>query len=121
MLETYIDTAAAGPATLQRGLRPRHRATTSWRTRRLAKLGAAGVALALLVKEYTLAPGVEGKAREVAKIEVVCRLDDVDRLLRTIVETAASGCRGDGIVFVTPVERAVKIRNGAEGPAALQL
>lgn len=71
-------------------------------------------------KQYTFAPGVEGKAPEVAKLEVVCTLDDVDRLLRTIVETAGSGCRGDGIVFVTPVERAVKIRNRAEGPVALQ-
>jgi nitrogen regulatory protein P-II 1 len=50
---------------------------------------------------------------------VVCRRDDVDRLLRTVVETAGSGCRGDGIVFVTPVERAVKIRNAAEGAVAL--
>ena len=69
--------------------------------------------------EYTFAPGVEGKAPEVAKVEVVCRRADVDRLVRTIVETAGSGCRGDGLVFVTPVESAVKIRNRAEGPAAL--
>ena len=71
-------------------------------------------------KEYTFAAGVEGRAPEVAKIEVVCRRDDVDRLLRAIVETAGSGRRGDGIAFVTPVERAVKIRNAVEGAAALQ-
>ena len=69
---------------------------------------------------YTFAPGVEGKAPEVAKIEVVCRRDDADRFLRTVLDTAGSGCRGDGIVFVTQVERAVKIRNGAEGTEALQ-
>ena len=55
-----------------------------------------------------------------AEIGLGCRRDDADRLLRTVVETAGSGCRGDGIVFVTPVERAIKIRNAAEGAAALQ-
>lgn len=96
--------------------------------RALQKAGAPGITISHVhgvgydydPEEYTFAPGVEGKAPEVAKIEVVCSVDDVDRLLRTIVETAGSGCRGDGIVFVTPVERAVKVRNGAEGTAALQ-
>ena len=70
-------------------------------------------------EEYTFAPGVEGRAPEVAKIEIVCRSEDVDRLLRTIVETACSRRRGDGIVFVTEVKRAVKIRTAEEGPAIL--
>ena len=38
---------------------------------------------------------------------------------REFVKTAGSGRRGDGLVFVTPVERAVKIRTGREGPGAL--
>ena len=96
--------------------------------RALQKAGAPGITISHVhgvgydydPQEYTFAPGVEGKAPEVAKIEVVCSLDDVDRLLRVIVETAGCGCRGDGIVFVTPLERAVKIRNGAEGAGALQ-
>ena len=95
--------------------------------RALQGAGAPGVTISRVhgvgydydAKEYTFAPGVEGKAPEVAKIEVVCRRGDVDRLLRAIVEAAGSGCRGDGLVFVTPVERAVKIRNHADGPAAL--
>jgi len=96
--------------------------------RALQKVGAPGITISHVhgvgydydPKQYTFAPGVEGKAPEVAKIEVVCREDDADRLLRTVIETAGSGCRGDGIVFVTPVERAVKIRNGAEGEMALR-
>lgn len=96
--------------------------------RALQKAGAPGITISHVhgvgydydPEEYTFTPGVEGKAPEVAKIEVVCRRDDADRFLRTVLETAGSGCRGDGIVFVTPVERAVKIRNAAEGPAALQ-
>jgi nitrogen regulatory protein P-II 1 len=70
-------------------------------------------------ERFTFAPGVEGKAPAVAKIEIVCRREDVDRLVRTIVESAGSRRRGDGIVFVTQVERTVKIRDGVEGRAAL--
>ena len=69
--------------------------------------------------ESTFAPGVEGKAPEVASIEVVCREEAADELLQTIVEAAGSGLRGDGIVFISSVERVVKIRNRAEGPAVL--
>ena len=95
--------------------------------RALQKAGAPGITISHVhgvgydydPDEYTFAPGVEGKAPMVAKIEVVCRGGDVDRLLGTVLETACSGRRGDGIVFVTPVERAVKIRNRAEGADAL--
>ena len=52
---------------------------------------------------------------EVAKVEVVCSDEDVDRLLAAVVGAARTGGSGDGIVFVTPVERAIKIRTGEEG------
>ncbi|NOZ94629.1 MAG: P-II family nitrogen regulator [Acidobacteria bacterium] len=68
---------------------------------------------------FTLAPSELRKAPEVAKIEVVCDDDCVDRLLGAILEAAHTGYSGDGIVFVTPVERAIKIRTGAEAPRSL--
>ena len=55
---------------------------------------------------------------EVAKVEVVCSDEDVDRLLAGVVGAARTGGPGDGIVFVTAVDRAVKIRTGEEGPQA---
>ena len=96
--------------------------------RALQEAGAPGITISHVhgvgydydPERYTFASGVEGKAPEVVKIEVACRRDDADRLLRAVVETAGSGRRGDGIVFVTPVERAVKIRNGAEAAEALR-
>ena len=95
--------------------------------RALQAAGAPGVTIAHVhgvgydydPDQYTFAPGVEGKAPEVAEIDVVCRVEAADHLLETIVKTAGSGRRGDGLVFVTPVERAVKIRSGSEGPEAL--
>jgi len=69
---------------------------------------------------FTLAPSELRKTPEVAKIEVVCEDACADEAVQIIVRAAHTGDPGDGIVFVTPVERAVKIRNGAEGSEALQ-
>ena len=55
---------------------------------------------------------------ELAKVEVVCSDEDVDRLLDSVIDAARTGGRGDGIVFVTRVDRAVKIRTGEEGRQA---
>lgn len=64
---------------------------------------------------FTLAPSELGKAPEVAKLEIVCGDRDVGRLVDTLVAAARTGGRGDGIVFITPVERAIHIRTGEEG------
>jgi nitrogen regulatory protein P-II 1 len=68
---------------------------------------------------FTLAPSEIRKAPEVAKIEVVCQDDCVERLLEVILTSARTGYSGDGIVFITPVERAIKIRTGSEAPESL--
>ncbi len=68
---------------------------------------------------FTLAPSEVQKTPEVSKVEVVCRDEELDRLTDTLIASARTGTRGDGIVFVTPVERAIKIRTGDEGSSAL--
>jgi nitrogen regulatory protein P-II 1 len=68
---------------------------------------------------FTLAPRELPKTPEVAKVEVVCGDEDADRLLAALVEAARTGSKGDGIVFVTAVERAVRVRSGEEGDAVL--
>jgi len=67
--------------------------------------------------KVTLAESEMSKATEVAKVEIVCKEDDLDRLLATLLVAARTGYAGDGIVFVTPVELAIHIRTGEEGPA----
>ncbi len=69
---------------------------------------------------FTLAPSELRKTPEVAKLEVVCEDHCADAAIEVIVNAARTGDPGDGIVFVTPVERAVKIRSGADGLEALQ-
>jgi nitrogen regulatory protein PII len=40
----------------------------------------------------------------------------VDDVVRTVIETARTGEKGDGRVFVIPVEEAYSIRTRAGGP-----
>ena len=46
------------------------------------------------------------------KVEVVVKTDEVDRCVDAIVNVARTGKIGDGKIFVTPVERVVRIRTG---------
>lgn len=53
------------------------------------------------------------------RIEIVARDEMVERIVSTIVRVAHTGNRGDGKVFVWPVERAVRIQTGETDDAAL--
>ncbi|RYD83055.1 MAG: P-II family nitrogen regulator [Verrucomicrobiaceae bacterium] len=55
-----------------------------------------------------------------ARLEIVVPAAQVDEIVRVIVEKAHTGRNGDGIVFVSDVERSVRIRTGTEGDAALK-
>ena len=53
------------------------------------------------------------------KIEVVVNEGDVERCVEAIVNAARTGKIGDGKIFVTEVERVVRIRTGEEGESAV--
>ena len=53
------------------------------------------------------------------RIDVVVRDDDVDRCIDAIVRAARTGKIGDGKIFVTPVEKVIRIRTGEEDDAAV--
>jgi len=65
--------------------------------------------------------GAEYNVDFVPKTEVtIVVLDErVDDVVNAIRETACSGKIGDGKIFVTPVERVVRIRTGEENKDAL--
>ena len=52
------------------------------------------------------------KYMNVVKLEIVCTDQDAERIIQIIRDAAHTGRRGDGLIFVTPVERAVRIVNG---------
>ena len=53
------------------------------------------------------------------KVEVVVKTEDLDRCVDAIVNVARTGKIGDGKIFVTAVERVVRIRTGDLDEAAI--
>ena len=53
------------------------------------------------------------------KIEIVVPDSQVERMVEAIVTAARTGRIGDGKIFVSPVENAIRIRTGEEGDNAI--
>ena len=53
------------------------------------------------------------------KVEVIVKTDDVDRCVEAIVRAARTGKIGDGKIFITSIERVVRIRTGEEDDSAI--
>jgi nitrogen regulatory protein P-II 1 len=53
------------------------------------------------------------------KMEIVVRDDAVEEVVNTITEAARTGQMGDGKIFVTSLDDAVRIRTGERGEAAV--
>jgi nitrogen regulatory protein PII len=65
--------------------------------------------------------GAEYKIDFVPKVSIEIVVDDTnaDRVVDTIREAAATGKIGDGKIWITDVERLVRIRTGEEGTDAI--
>jgi len=66
--------------------------------------------------------GAEYSVDFVPKTEIttVVAADQVDSVIEAIIDAARSGKVGDGKIFVTDVERVIRIRTGEEDNEALQ-
>lgn len=53
------------------------------------------------------------------KIEMVLDDERVDSAVETVLQTAASGKIGDGKIFLTRIDEAIRIRNEERGAAAI--
>ena len=56
----------------------------------------------------------------IVKLEIMCADDQVDALLEVIQTSCCTANPGDGMVFVSEVFDAVRIRDGARGERALR-
>ena len=65
--------------------------------------------------------GAEYRVDFVPKVSIEVVVDDelADRVVDAIAGAAATGQIGDGKIWVTEVDRLVRIRTGEEGPAAV--
>jgi len=59
------------------------------------------------------------KYSKIAKLEIVCRAVDAAKIVEVLQQAAYTGQQGDGMIYVVPVETAVKIRTGVYGGDAL--
>ena len=53
------------------------------------------------------------------KLEIVVRDEIVDMAVQAIIEAARTGTIGDGKIFVTKIDEAIRIRNDERGETAL--
>lgn len=53
------------------------------------------------------------------KMEIVVADEDVDKLVQTVVNVARTGNIGDGKIFVSSIEDAIRIRTGETGEKAI--
>ncbi|OPX57761.1 MAG: putative nitrogen regulatory PII-like protein [Methanobacterium sp. PtaB.Bin024] len=53
------------------------------------------------------------------RLEIVVEDEDLENVIKTIVETAQTGDIGDGKIFISPVEDVVRIRTGERGGEAV--
>ena len=53
------------------------------------------------------------------KIEIVCHDAQAEKIISTIVKAASTGQIGDGKIFISSVEDAIRIRTGDRGEGAV--
>jgi nitrogen regulatory protein P-II 1 len=54
-----------------------------------------------------------------ARIEIIVKDQEVERISKAIIESARTGEIGDGKIFIYPVDNAIRIRTGESGEVAL--
>ncbi len=69
------------------------------------------------LKENHLSPSFGYPAQ--VRIEIVCVYDQVDEIVTTIENNARTGKPGDGKIFTSPVDGAIRISTGQKGEDAV--
>ena len=62
--------------------------------------------------ESTFSSNFSIKSSKVAKIEIVCNKNDADEIAAIISETGRTGNPGDGIIYISDVQKAIHVKNG---------
>lgn len=83
-------------------------------------IDVAGLGELIDPKEYKYSLEFVEKTSKVAKLELVCSEEDATKVIDIIKKHGRTNEAGDGIIYVSPVVRAVKIRTGEEGQTILQ-
>lgn len=57
---------------------------------------------------------------KVVKLEIAAVDEKVESIIDIIQQTASTGSRGDGIIFVIPIENMIRIRDGKQGTEVIE-
>ncbi len=82
-------------------------------------VSARGVTKGLPRESYSFSVGLGELVEEVVKIELVCRDENAERLADNIRQAASTGRKGDGMIFIGPIDEAIRIENGERGDQVL--
>lgn len=82
--------------------------------RDMTLLDGKGVTRGLPKEDYDYSLELAEQYINVVKLEIVCRDQDADEIVRIIRTSAHTGKPGDGLVFVKPVDHAVRISTEGE-------
>ena len=93
----------------------------------LNKVGYSGLMISEIEghgKSKGLEEQVRGKTYKVelmtkARLELVVKDEDVEKIVKAVCEAALTGKIGDGKIFIHPVDDAIRIRTGERGDPAL--
>lgn len=83
--------------------------------REMTLIDVRGVTSGVRDEEMHYSLELSEKYMNVVKLEIICRDGDAQRIVGLIKSSARTGRKGDGIVFITPVEHAVRIYAEGEG------
>lgn len=89
------------------------------------KLEEAGVKGMTVIDVYALSGWADADAfsysieyvekySKVVKLELICLENEADKIVSTIKKYAYTGKRGDGWIFVAPIEKAIRIKGDEE-------
>lgn len=70
--------------------------------------------------DYKYSMGLVERYSTIAKLEIIVANNDSERIVETIRSAAYTGEKGDGLILVSPVEFAQKIRSGKLGESIVQ-
>lgn len=95
--------------------------------RALEKVGYSGLMISEIEghgKQKGIVQQWRGEKYKVAflpkiKIEIIVKDNEIERIIKTIVDSAKTGEIGDGKIFISPIENVVRIRTGEKGEQAI--
>lgn len=53
------------------------------------------------------------------KVEIIAKDEEMERIVKTIIEASRTGEIGDGKIFISTIENVIRIRTGEKGEGAI--